>query len=112
MNSEVIVIEDDLPNGWIKRQSKRFLNSSLVSYDGLNSIFFCLASRPNLNYYFNTATGKSQWTEPTSPDDKHRTKSSQKGLKDSSPCGNHSKISGESKRSKFYGNHVTLLRVN
>lgn len=59
MNNK-IVTDDNLPHGWIKRQSK---------------------SRPDHIYYFNTKTKESQWTLPVSIDDKQ-----QKQLKDKRPA--------------------------
>lgn len=86
--SNQIVDVDVLPDHWIQKQSK---------------------SRPNQTYFFNTATGKSQWTSPAvSSGDRHRKKLTKKEPPESpnengKGEGNCFKISNHSKQSKYLG---------
>lgn len=86
MNNQIVNV-DVLPDCWIQKQSKR---------------------RPDQIYYFNTATGKSQWISPSiSPaGDKQRKQLTQK--EPSEPPkengkgeGNSFKISSHSKQSNY-----------
>lgn len=82
-----IVNDDVLPDCWIRKQSK---------------------SRPNINYYFNTATRETQWTRPVSTGGvKEGGKLSKKEPAESpkengKTDGNVFKISNHSKQSKLF----------
>lgn len=75
----------DLPDNWIRKKSN---------------------SRANQYYYFNTETGKSQWTNPT---DEHKTETKKSLFNDKKSNKKHEKsakerfkLSDRSKDCKFY----------